>query len=129
MKKYLLILIGFIALNINAQQPKKEIKASFDVFLDNKKIETDSIVVGYVYTNSIKYHVVINDTFTSFLLPNETYHMVITHPNYNKQMLKIVTSNVYKDMKINIYLSSKEPDCYIGYYKYNPILKKYMKYD
>ena len=106
-----------------------DVKATFNVYLDNKKVETDSVLIGSIYDSSTKTYSVINDQFDTFLLPNRVYNMIITHPNYNKQILKIITDKANEKLKVNIYLSSKDPDCYLGYYKYNKLLKKYIKYE
>lgn len=106
-----------------------DIKASFNIFLDNKKIETDSVLIGSVHDTSAKTYSIINDSFDTYLLPNKTYNMIVTHPNYNKQILKIITNKTNENLKVEIYLSSKDPDCYIGYYKYNITLRKYIQYE
>lgn len=129
MKQILILLIGLASLNSFAQNTDNEVKASFNVFLDNQKIETDSVMIGFVSNSSIHTITTINDTFTTFFKSDKVYHIVITHPHYNKQTLRLITDKKKGIVNINVYLSSKSPDCSIGYYKYNKILNKYIKYE
>lgn len=154
MKKILILLIAISALNINAQTgnsfntyeerskdiiksaeaslddtDKQVIKAFFNIYLDHKKIETSKVLIGFVSYKDINHYSIVTDSFTTFFEPNRTYHMVITHPDYNKQMIRIVTSDEDMKIKVDVYLSSKDPDCYIGYYKYSKTLKKYVQYE
>lgn len=130
--KKLILLCCLFTLNLTAQDNSppndEQVSIQFNVLLDGKKIETDSVQVGFVSHNSMQTHVLINDNFTTFFKANKTYWLVITHPKYNRQILKIFTYNIPEKTKINIYLSSKDEDCYIGEYKYNSVLKKYVKH-
>jgi len=129
MKQLIILLISLVSLNAYSQNIDNEIKASFNVFLDNQKIETDSVMIGFVSNNSIHTITTISDTFTTFFKSDKVYHIVITHPHYNKQTLRIITDKKQGIVDINVYLSSKSPDCSIGYYKYNKFLNKYIKYE
>jgi len=129
MKRIIILLIGLASLNSFAQSTDNEVKASFNVFLDNQKIETDSVMIGFVSNNSINTIAKINNTFTTFFKFDKVYHIVITHPHYNKQTLHVITDKKEGIVSIDVYLSSKSPDCSIGYYKYNKILNKYINYE
>lgn len=128
MKK--IILLCLLSFNLIAQDnspPNDDVAIEFNIMLDGKKIETDSVQIGFVSTNSMQIHALINDHFTTYFKTDRSYWLVITHPHYNKQVIRLHTTNQsVKRSKIDIYLSSTEPDCTIGEYKYNKLLKKYI---
>ena len=104
---------------VNAQnkEPTKEISVNFNVFLDNKKIESDSIYVSlhnHNYTVDKIHYIRITDSFVTFFKVNKIYNFVITHPRYNKVIVKINTFKI-DSAKYNIYLSSNKSNEYINY--------------
>jgi hypothetical protein len=116
----------------NAQPSNRsleDIRTEFSIYLDNTKVETDSVFIGFKKADSVHIYAKLNDEFTTWLKPNKVYSMYITHPGYNAQSLSIVTSNKPDSIKIEVRLSRTEPNCYIGYYKYNKLLKKYTNYE
>lgn len=126
MKKIIILALISFTLSVSAQS--KDIVAKFDVYLDNKKVESDSIYVGMCRTDASPEMLKICDRFTTFLEPNHTYKVVITRPGYNKQILKVEANASHKELNFKIYLSRNEPDCFIGYLKYNKITNKYENY-
>ncbi len=107
------------------KQDKEDITVKFKVYLDNKWVETNNVFIGYYTRDTLKRCVRINNDFTTFLEPNRAYKLVISHVNYHIQVFDIVTTNK-TPVNCTIYLSSKEPDCYLGSYKYNKLLKRYV---
>jgi len=92
---------------IAQDKTKDDIKISFNVYLDNKKVETDSIQVGFVSTHNktlYTHHAYISNSFVTFFKPNRVYNMFISHPNYKKQIIKINTFKIKSD-SINVYLN------------------------
>lgn len=137
MKKLTLILCLITTFVIGQNKdPVKEniitddIPIQFNVLLDGKKVETDSICIGFVSKNSVKMQALINDYFTTYFKPNRVYHIVLTRVGYNKQIITLSTDGVNRQNTptIDVYLSSTDKDCYLGLLKYNQILKKYINY-
>jgi len=131
MKKLTLLLCLF-SINLLAQDnsPPDDVPIEFNILLDGKKIETDSVQIGFASTNSMHVHAMINDHFTTFFKVNREYWLIITHPHYNKQIIRLITNTKPLEKgKLDVYLSSTDPDCYIGLYKYNSFLKKYINYE
>lgn len=133
MKKLLIIMLLLVA-NINAQKydpiPSNiDVKAVFHVYLDGKGVETDNVLIGFGVKDNTHMYSKINNDFTTYLRSNRVYTMFVTHPDYNKQQVTIITNSPKDSIDISIFLCKSSPDCYVGYYKYNNILKKYIVYE
>lgn len=129
--KKLLILVCFMSnLLIGQTNLKKEITISFNIYLDNKKVETDSVLVGYYSKQVTNKYLIINDSFTTYLKPNTIYSMVITHPSYNKQIIRINTDSLKSKINyIDVYLASNKSDKENNKLHYNNTLNKYIVYE
>jgi hypothetical protein len=129
MKLKTLFVLLLTSISIIAQ-PKKDIKVSIDVYLDNKKIECDSIYVSIINstytTNPMMCR--ITDSFTTWVSSNEVCNFIITRPGYNKQYFTLNTHQTKKGLSMKVYLTKGDPDCYIGYLKYNSFLKTYANH-
>ena len=126
--KKLIVTLCIIANTLLAQT--KDITLNFTVYLDNKKIETDKVLIGIIRKDSISEYSIISNQFTTFLTPGRVYNMVISHPSYNKQIFKINTNLLKSDInKIDVYLSTNQPNRYTDTLEYNKLLKKYIIYD
>lgn len=102
---------------INAQNkdPVEDFKVKFNVYLNDKKVETDSVLVGFYNPSTTEYFMKITDDFVTYFKYNQTYNMMITHPNYNKVIIKIRIKSPNDLAYYNIYLNSNEPTKYINY--------------
>jgi len=130
--KTLTLLICLFSINLLAQDNSppndNEIEIQFRIYLDGKNVETDSVKIGYVSINSKPNIVVINNQFTTYFKPNRYYQIVITHPNYNMQILRLKTDSIpiKTGGYVNIYLQKNTPTCNIGELRYNKFLKRYI---
>jgi hypothetical protein len=114
--------------SVNTTLLSQDCRAKFVIYLDNQKVETDSVYIGLsALTTDPKIYSRVPDNFTTYLRPNRVYNIIITRPGYNKQRFKVDTNN--KELDLNIYLSSSSPDCYMGLIKYNKLLNKCVVYD
>ncbi len=114
-------------IHIRAQQPDIEIQ--FNIFLDGKFTETDSVQIGFVANKeSIPMCAIINNDFKTFFRPNREYYIVITHPGYNKQILRLKTSenDLKRQGKVKVYLTKGTEICNIGIMRYSELLKSYI---
>ncbi len=126
MKK--LILLCLISLSSLGQikKPQNEIGVLFNIYLNDKKIESDSITI---IVNENK-PILITDAFITFFKKNRVYDITITSNNYNKHCFKLNTAilTAYNN-KIDIYLRSNQKDVYTENLQYNNLLKKYIIYE
>jgi hypothetical protein len=134
MKKFttLLVLLS-LTINIIAQPPNKiidtDVKACFSIYLDGKKVETDDVLVGFKSFDSLHMYAKINDEFTTYLKANKTYEMIITHTDYERQIIRITTANKADSLFIKLDLNKGKDMSFAGSYKYNEVLNKYIRYD
>lgn len=133
--KKIILLLCLLTLGVKSQNkdPVKEdtdVPIEFNVLLDGKKVESDSICIGFVSKNSVKIQALINDSFTTYFKPNKLYHIIVTRHGYNKQIITLNTDSLNHKIRpvIDVYLSSTDKDCYLGMYKYNQLLNKYINY-
>lgn len=140
MKKSIIIaLLSLFTISLVAQDnspPKNknlnnEIEIQFRVLLDGKDVETDSVKIGYVSINNKPNVVVINNQFTTYFKTNRYYQIVITHPEYNMQILRLKTDSIIPESKgyVTVYLQKNSSNCYIGELRYNKFLKRYIIMD
>lgn len=129
MKKIFILIAILICIKINAQPPnniiKDNIPINFNIYLNGIKQETDSVLIA---TGASKSFIKVPDNFTTFLAPNREYTFTITHPKYNKKIVKVVPTIKDKNITCDIYLHIDKPDEYLGILKYNQYLKKYVAY-
>jgi hypothetical protein len=130
MKKLILALLLF-SVNIRAQSTitnEHEIEIQFNVYLDGKQIETDSVQIGTISGNKMPNLFTISNNFTTYFKPNRLYHIVVTHPKYDKQVLRLKTdsSQMKSGGHLDIYLRKGTDICYIGELRYNKLLKRYI---
>jgi len=118
MKK--IILLCLLSLNLMCQN--KEVKINFDVYLDNKKIETDSIQVSFNSKTLIYNYILINDKFSTFILPDKVYNITISHPNYSKIILNLQSEKL-KEVNLKINLTKNEQDIAFKQVKFNKFIK------
>jgi hypothetical protein len=109
MKKIMMIMVILLVFSSKSQTKNKDddIEISFNIYLDNKKTETDSVQVKFVSKNNKSLYVYptyITDSFITYFKPNRVYNMVISHPKYNNQIVKINTYKI-KNKTINVYLN------------------------
>jgi hypothetical protein len=134
MKKFttLLVLLS-LTINIIAQPPNKlidkEVKACFSIYLDGKKIETDDVLVGFKSFDSLHMYAKINNEFTTWLKTNKTYEMIVTHTDYEKQVIRVTTDSKSDSLFIKLDLNKGNDMIFVGNYKYNDKLNKYIRYD
>lgn len=121
---WLFIAIMAFCATARSQTTSKDVVASVNVYLDDKKVETDKILVTLAKSDS---YVRINDSFVTYLHPDKTYSMTITHPEYNIGIIKIDTSKRGSKIDIKVYLSSKDTTRYYTYYRYDNSIKNYKQ--
>lgn len=125
----MLLFIPIIGISQSKNESVKDIPISFKVYLDSVDTESDRVNVGITSLLTTPQICTITNSFTTFLKPDKVYNIVIGHPKYNKQTMKIDTGNGVTTMTCKIYLSSKMPDKYIGYLKYSKLFKTLIVYD
>lgn len=122
MKKLFTILATLLALTSLAQ----EIPINCSVYLDNVKIETDSVLVTFSRSNEMYCFSAISNDFTTYLAPNKAYKMTITHPGYNRYIINILTVEQLKTINIRVNLTRNKNDK-IVYYTYSNKVNEYVR--
>ena len=122
MKKIFTLLAILLALTSLAQ----EIPINCSVYLDNKKIETDSVLVTFSKMNEMHCYSTISNDFTTFLAPNKAYRMTISHPGYNRYIINIITAEELKTINIRVNLTRNKNDK-IVYYTYSKKINEYVR--
>ncbi|GFD94885.1 hypothetical protein KUL156_30330 [Alteromonas sp. KUL156] len=51
-KKYLLLIVAFISLNLSAQEEKKTKKESFDIIINNNEIKSNQLLLDFLQRDS-----------------------------------------------------------------------------
>lgn len=122
-----MIILILLSYQMKSQEPSKnEISINCSVYLNNQKIETDSVLVTFNrIENNHSYSRITND-FTTFIGPNKVYKMIITHPGYNRYIINIVTVNELKTINIRVNLTKNKNDK-IVYYTYSNKVKDYVR--
>mgnify|MGYP003404177778 FL=1 len=121
--------------NAKAQEPidnTDEIKITFDIYIDNQKIESDNIVLEIANLNKEVYSkAIVTDNFNGFFKYNREYILRISTPGHCKKTIELSTycpkSNY--NLSINFNLTKDTPDQYMGKLAYNEEIKGFMKYE
>jgi hypothetical protein len=118
MKVLLAVVLVSMMLYCSKADAQESLKVDFNVYLDYKKVESDSIFVSQNGSPVVK----ITDSFVTWLLPNKKYKFIISYSSFNKQIIEIDTNNSKRDsLSIRLYLSKNNKEystCYNGYFNY-----------
>lgn len=121
--------------NAKAQVPvdnTDEIKITFNVFIDNQKVESDDILLELSNIDKQVYSkAIVTDNFNGFFKYDRIYVLRVSCPNHCKKSIILSTycprSNY--TLSVNFNLVKDAPDQYMGKLAYNKEIKRFMKYE
>ncbi len=109
-----------------------EVKVSFNILINDHKIESDDIVLEIANVTKDAYSKqVVTDDFNGFFKYDRIYIIRISAPGYCKKTIELST-HCPKDnynLFLNFNLKPNEPDQYMGKLAYNENIKGFMKYE
>jgi hypothetical protein len=110
----------------------EEVKVSFNILINDQKIETNDIRIEIVNVNrETSSKSVVPDSFDTFFKYDRIYLVTISRLGYCKKTIELSTycpKDNY-NLFLNFNLKPNEPDQYMGKLAYNEDIKGFMKYE
>lgn len=113
-----------ISSKIKQSKLDDEIKMLFMVYLNEKAIESDQIIIELTNIKTKSAHTVTTtNSFCTYLKRNEMFAIKLTHPGYNSKTILVNTKSPNNgdtwEINVSMYLYTDRPDEYVGVLYYN----------